>query len=147
MAFMNQTIKAELTPGIKAVLTKYSLKGTIRTSRYAITVTITEGPLDFIDDTAAVLQGPQNRFHPFKDQIVANLRRDGYMDVNEYHISSNHTGRCRAALLELRDAMNDGNWDNSDIQTDYFDVGWYSHIHIGKWNKPYKLIGNARKAA
>jgi hypothetical protein len=33
--------------------------------------------------------------------------------------------------------MNDGNWDKSDIQSDYFNVGWYVDVNIGKWNKPY----------
>jgi hypothetical protein len=35
--------------------------------------------------------------------------------------------------------MNAGNWDKSDIQTDYFNVGWYIDVNIGKWNKPYTL--------
>ena len=30
--------------------------------------------------------------------------------------------------LELRDALMDGNWDKSDIMSDYFDVGWYVSI-------------------
>jgi hypothetical protein len=35
--------------------------------------------------------------------------------------------------------MNMGNHDNSDIMTDYFDVGWYVDVNIGLWNKPYIL--------
>jgi hypothetical protein len=31
------------------------------------------------------------------------------------------------------------NHDNSDIMTDYFDVGWYVNIYVGKWNKPYNV--------
>jgi hypothetical protein len=142
MAFMNQTIKAELAPGIKAALAKYRLKGTLRTSPHSITLTITEGPLDFIGDAVAVLQqAPQNRF----DQIATQLRRDGYMDAaalhlaqSVYHLQSQHTGKCRKALMELRDAMNDGNWGNN--------VGWYIHIKIGKPGKPYKLVASARAA-
>jgi hypothetical protein len=34
----------------------------------------------------------------------------------------------KAAQIELRDAMNNGNHDNSDIMSDYFDVGWYVSI-------------------
>ena len=30
-----------------------------------------------------------------------------------------------------------GNFDKSDSMTDYFHVGWYFHLAIGKWNKPY----------
>ena len=36
--------------------------------------------------------------------------------------------------------MNDGNHDNSEIQYDYFDVGWYIDVNIGRWNQPYQLI-------
>ena len=36
--------------------------------------------------------------------------------------------------------MNDGNHDRSDPQSDYFDVGWYVDVNIGKWNKPYTLV-------
>ena len=42
-------------------------------------------------------------------------------------------------LSEVIPAMNNGNHDNSDIQTDYFDVGWYIDVNIGKWNKPYTV--------
>jgi hypothetical protein len=35
--------------------------------------------------------------------------------------------------------MNGGNHDNSDVQTDYFDVGWYVDVNIGSWDKPYTL--------
>jgi hypothetical protein len=32
-----------------------------------------------------------------------------------------------------------GNHDRSDSMTDYFDVGWYISINVGKWNKPYEM--------
>jgi len=35
--------------------------------------------------------------------------------------------------------MDIGNHDRSDIQSDYFDVGWYKSVNIGKWNKPYEV--------
>jgi len=28
-------------------------------------------------------------------------------------------------------------YDNTDIQTDYFDTAFYIHVGIGKWDKPY----------
>jgi hypothetical protein len=57
--------------------------------------------------------------------------------VNVYHIDSHFTGRARQCLKELLAVMNMGNWDRSDIQTDYWDVGWYVDINVGRWNKPY----------
>jgi len=35
--------------------------------------------------------------------------------------------------------MNIGNFDKSDAQTDYFHVGWYMSVNLGKWDKPYIL--------
>jgi hypothetical protein len=59
--------------------------------------------------------------------------------VNVYHIDSHFSGKACKCLEELLAAMNEGNWDRSDIQTDYFDVGWWVSIGIGRWNKPYVL--------
>jgi hypothetical protein len=43
-------------------------------------------------------------------------------------------------MQEVFAEMNDGNWDKSDIQSDYFNVGWYVDVNIGRWNKPYALV-------
>ena len=110
MAYMNVEKKNELAPGIKKVLAEYGMKGTIAKDDYALNVNLKSGPIDFGTDS-----------------------------VNEYHIASHFTGVAKEFLLKLKDAMNVGNHDNSDITTDYFDVGWYIHINIGKWNKPYEV--------
>ena len=34
--------------------------------------------------------------------------------------------------------MNTGNWDESDIQTDYFDVGWYLQLSLGNWRTHFE---------
>lgn len=114
MAYMNQERKAKLAPGIKAVLKKYGAKGTISVLNHMeLRVVISE-----------------SEFHIQGD----------YEEVNEYHIDRHYTGRKAEFLNELRDAMMVGNHDRSDIQSDYFDVGWYISISFGRWNKPYKHI-------
>ncbi|MBU2843545.1 hypothetical protein [Acidithiobacillus thiooxidans] len=40
---------------------------------------------------------------------------------------------------KIRDALDLDNHDRSDLMTDYFDVGHYLTINIGKWNKPFTL--------
>ena len=35
--------------------------------------------------------------------------------------------------------VNHYNYNDSDIQTDYFDVNFYFHLNSGQWNKPYVL--------
>lgn len=31
-------------------------------------------------------------------------------------------------------------FDNSDIQSDYFNTAFYTHLSIGEWNKPYVCV-------
>lgn len=110
MAFMNQEKKAALAPAIKAVLKKYGMKGSIAVKHHStLVVNVQEGQLEFKEQTA----------------------------VNTYSIHNNYEGQQLKFLQELKAAMMNGNHDNSDIQSDYFDVGWYVNINIGQWNKPY----------
>jgi hypothetical protein len=73
------------------------------------------------------------------------------MDVNTYSWARSYTGAALAFLAEVMPALNDGNWDKSDIQTDYFNVGWYVRVNVGRWNKPYRVVPagspKARRAA
>jgi hypothetical protein len=122
MAYMNQERKATLVPGIKQALMKHKLKGRISVpDRFSLRVTISEGPVDFF----AELQAPDYA--------------GDYIDVNTYHYQSHFVGKSVQALDDVICAMQTGNWDNSDSQTDYFDIGWYIDVRIGKWDKPYIL--------
>ena len=130
MAYMSQDVKKILSYGIKRVLKQYGMKGTISVDhRSTLVVTIREGRLDVIGNYKRV-SNPQHEV-------------GGHLDVNEYRIATSYDGEVREFLTALLAAMNgaDGirNHDNSDITTDYFDVGWYTDIHIGLWDKPYKL--------
>jgi hypothetical protein len=60
--------------------------------------------------------------------------------VNPYHFKDQFAGRALAFITEVHTAMMQGNHDRSDAQSDYFDVGWYVDLNIGKWNRPYARI-------
>ena len=111
MAYMNVEKKNELAPGIKKVLAEYGMKGTLAKDHFTLKVNLKAGPIDF-----------------------------GTHDVNTYHIENHYTGVAKEFLLKLKDAMMVGNHNRSDIMTDYFDVGWYIKINVGKWNKPYEVV-------
>jgi hypothetical protein len=137
MAWMNQERKAELAPGIKAVLKKYGVKGSISVSNYStLVVTIKEGKLDFIGEAnrfnRAYAERRGERFYEVKDYYQANpYRPDTYADteIGEF-------------FRELTQAMRGDLWyDRSDIQTDYFDTAYYLSINVGRWNKPYVFTG------
>ena len=132
MAYVNQERKAELAPSIKAVFKKYGVKGSIAVRNYmTLVVNIKSGPIDFFGNFNDMAKD-RNWQYPFPRQEAKDS-----IDVNPYWYHEHFDGVARNFLSELITAMNVGNHDNSDIQTDYFDVGWYIDVNIGKWNKPY----------
>lgn len=133
MAYMSQEKKKALAPSIKAVLKKYGMKGTIAVNHYStLVVNIREGKLDVLENWEQV---QAKAWRPEDEK----LKKPDYLDVNPYCIVDQYTGEIKDFLLELKAAMMAGNHDNSDIMTDYFDVGWYIDINIGNWEKPYKI--------
>ena len=127
MAYMNQEKKKMIQPQVKQILKKYGLKGSLSVRHHStLVLTITEGPLDFIKN-----------FSEMEGEKYLSDRQ--YIQVNEYCLDRSYTGKCLDALRELKGALNQGNHDNSDLMTDYFDVGWYVDINIGKWNKDYQV--------
>jgi len=133
MAYMSQERKAKIAPAVKSILKRYGVKGTLAVRNHmTLVLNIKSGTLDFIKDfNETVSNDPTWR--------GATLSQT-YISVNPYHYSSHFGDKVIKKFLdEVLRALNDGNHDNSDIQTDYFDVGWYVDVNIGKWDKPYIL--------
>ena len=123
MAYMNQEKKAKIAPAVKAILKKYNVKASLAVRNHmTLVLNVKQGPVDFIND-----------FGNSEDAAKFGIQ------VNPYHYKSHFTGKSVKFLEEVITAMNVGNHDRSDIQSDYFDVGWYVDVNIGKWNKPYAL--------
>ena len=117
MAYISQDDKASLTPGIKAVLKKYGMKGTIGVRNHLeLVVNIQSGAIDFKKD----------RF-----------------EVNRYSIDQTYSGTAREFLNELVTAMMGNKWfDRSDRMVDYFDVAYYLSVNVGQYDKPYICTGS-----
>lgn len=124
MAYVSQELKAKLAPTIKAICAKYGVKATLSVRNHMVLcLNIKSGKIDFIGDYQRA-DGPY----------------DGkYIQVNTYWYKDHFGGEAYHFLSEIIPAMNAGNHDNSDIQVDYFDVGWYIDVNVGRWNKPYEL--------
>jgi len=134
MAYVSQELKAKLAPKIKALLKKYGLKGSLAVrNNSTLVLNIKSGKIDFLESFnrlgAAEFRPAYNQFHPATKCI----------DVNPYHYQDHFDGKAKEFLTKVIPAMNVGNFDKSDIQTDYFHVGWYIGVNIGKWNKPYEV--------
>ena len=133
MAYVDADRKKKIAPGVKQVLKANGLRGTLSVKdRMVLVLTIQSGWLDFIgnfNDTCQQSLAPDDRFTPAVD----------YIQVNEYFIDRSFSGEAARVLNELKAAMSVGNWNKSDIMTDYFNVGWYININIGKYDKPYMV--------
>ena len=141
MAYVSQEMKKQLAPQIKAVLKKYGMKGTIAVSNHSkLVVNLKEGKLDLIGqanlDNKARAERTGDRFF----EIEGNYQANPY--------SAHNSGNVIIAKFfkDLVAAMNGvgsdiGNYDNSDVMTDYFDVGWYIGINVGDYGKPYICTG------
>ena len=115
MAYVSQAKKQELAVGIKAVLKKYKMKGSIAVRHHStLVVNLQSGPIDF--------------------------DHNDFTSVNVYWIDSHYTGVAKDFLNELLMAMKGPEWfDKSDAMTNYFYVSHYTDINVGKWNKDYVL--------
>ena len=137
MAYMSQENKAKISPAIKAILKKYNVKGSLSVRNHmSLVLTIKSGAIDFIGNSNRVCG---NDFYQVARGFTPNT--SGYSSVNPFWFKEHYDGEALDFMTEVLAAMNDGNWDKSDIQSDYFNVGWYVDVNIGNWNKPY-ILGN-----
>jgi hypothetical protein len=120
MAYVSQELKKSLAPAIKRICQKHGIKATLAVRHHStLVLNIKAGKIDF-----------------FSDYELQAGRTDS-IQVNPYHYNNHFSGKSKKFLSEIIPLMNKGNHDNSDIQTDYFDVGWYVDVNIGQWNQPY----------
>jgi len=114
MAYVSQEMKKQLAPGIKAVLKKYKVKGSISVANHSsLVVTLKTGDVDFGDATRS---------------------------VNTYWIDTHFSGTAAKFLNELKAALEGPDFfDHSDSMTDYFHRSHYIDIKLGKWDQPYTV--------
>ncbi len=130
---MNQERKAKIATALKPILAKYGMKGTLKCRQHAITLTLRQGPIDFIGDLNESRNG---RLGVSKDE----MRKHYELQVNQYWIDEHYTGVSLEFLKQVKDAMQAADYyDNSDAQIDYFDTAYYYDINVGSWNTPYTL--------
>lgn len=126
MAYINQEDKQRIAKKLKAVIPsgwKYSLA--IR-HHSKLVLTVSAAPFDLI--------------RAFKPSPYFNPETATHAEVSRYHYRNHLDDECVADAFDaIFSALNDGNHDNSDVQTDYFDVGWYVDVHIGRWNRPFEV--------
>lgn len=133
MAYMSQERKAKIAPAVKAILKKYGVKGTLAVrSHSTLVLNIKSGMIDFIENYNKTVEARPGGFR-------TGSPAENCLDVNPYWYNEHFSGKALKFIDEIMRAMNTGNHNNSRIEVDYFDVGWYVDVNIGRWNKPYVL--------
>lgn len=121
MAYMSQEKKKEIHGKLKGVIPKGWKWSLAVRNHSTLCLTIRSAPINLIEEAVGEKGGLS-------------------LDINHYHLERLYF-KNNKSLLELfkkiKATMNDGNFDNSDIMTDYFHVGWYVDIKIGSWDKPF----------
>lgn len=112
MAYMSQEKKAKIAVALKAIMPKdwkYSLA--VR-HHSTIVMTIKSAPVALIEGT--------------------------HCDVNIYYLDRQFEGNTLALFEKIKSALNIDNFDESDSMSDYFHVGHYVDLNIGRWDKAFK---------
>jgi hypothetical protein len=140
MAYVNQEKKAVFAAALKKVVPagwKYSLA--VR-NHSTIVMTISAAPVDLLGEVQA-------KYNEESWKHSDNPRNVGdHHSVNPYWLETQFT-ESLPTFQAILAALNTGNHDNSDVMTDYFDVGHYVSIHIGNWDKPFKYLAPVATAA
>lgn len=130
MAYINQDQKKVKETKLKPILKKYGLSGRLSIRHHStLVLNITKGKIDFL-----------NMWNESSYKKVEIPEKLDHLSVNPYWYKTQFFGEALQALQEIMEILTEGNYDNSDTQTDYFDVGYYIDINIGKWDNPYQLL-------
>jgi len=123
-----------LAPSIKEICKRYGVKATIGVHNYStLVLNVKSSDIDFIGNYNATIEERDPTGNKHINRAKTSIQ------VNPYWYHEQFTGRAKYFLREVIEAMKVGNHDNSDIQSDFVDVGWYVDVNIGQWDKPYIL--------
>ena len=130
MAYISKEEKDKKAVLLRDLGKKYKVKLSVSRQNYAtIVLTLYSGKIDF--------------FNEYAWQKTLFVDGTQYIDVNPYFLCDQF--KKESLSFEFLDQaltiMNSGNYNNSDTMTDYFDVGFYVTINIGKFKKPYQFLG------
>ena len=141
MAYMNQERKARISSALKPILAKYGVKGSLSVRNHStIVLTLKSGQIDFIENFIKT-DSDKACVRRMDDAQLKLLRERQNLDVNPYWFQEHFSGKAKSFLTEAFKALKSADWyDESDAQTDYFNVKYYIDINIGKWNQPYALV-------
>lgn len=103
---------------------------------------------DFNEISERAISDYANRDYTIEQ--LKEMQSKNYHQLNEYSFRDEYdhdnwnngvflTREGHKLFKQVCEIINHYNYDDSDSQTDHFDVNFYLHLNIGQWNKPYVL--------
>jgi hypothetical protein len=126
MAYIGKEAASDIRKALKKAYPNLKFSVRIGSGNYSLDVTLLKGHMDLSD--------------LFRDDMDG---RRGYCDVNIYHLGNYGTyseflGNVVRIMKNAPKNPDDRWYDKSDSMVDYFDTGYYLHLSIGRWDKPYE---------
>lgn len=150
----------DITKSIKQQLKKEfpRCKFSVSIERYSMgqsmTVSLMEAPFEAIVNIGSIISGKfvstEEQGYEFKKSAQLNQ----YTFKNGYNNNETVPGWNNGAILTQQawkvmkravEITQHFNYDDSDSMVDHFDVNFYLHLNIGKWDKPFVKISNNTK--
>lgn len=139
MPYVTEEIITKARTSLKALNKEYGVKSTLSgKGDSTLYLTIAEGAIDFIGNFCKNTKA--NRRQHDTQQVIDWVQQNQNISVNQYYLDSSFSGTALEYLEKAKAIMHEDHWDDSDIQSDYFNCSFYVNISIGRWNKPYKLV-------
>ena len=115
--------------------------------------------------TVAVMEGPMTVFAPIEESIQKGIRNgsilsmyqndeaymrkcftekreEAYSQLNPFYLDEDISlsDFAKAMFKDINSFLKDYTRDDSDSMIDYYSCNLYVSLHIGKWNKPFKVV-------
>lgn len=130
MAYMSQEKKAKIKAELRKAIPQ-SWKWSLAVRHHStVVLTIRSAPVDLIDAYTS---------KRCSEEVRAACMSQRHMECNPYHWREHFEGELLDVFSAILGALNAGNHDRSDLQTDYHDVGWYVSVCFGRWDKPFEV--------
>lgn len=105
---LSNSIKEGIKSKVDELLKAYDLIGKLQFNNNSVNLTLLSGKYSFLEES-------MNHFPAL------------------YLLPEDFYGQSKTVAAELNAALYNGNHNKSRVEADYFDVGWYSFIHLGHY--------------
>jgi len=123
MAYIRTEQVAEMRKALKLIIPKTWKFSFTKSDHSSINLKILKSDVDLLK--------MWNQRHPIGDPTRLCFCA---LSVTNPNYSLYFTDEINSLFKQIAQIMSKGNFDHSDIMTDYFHIGWYAYIHIDTFN-------------